>query len=178
MSFEDRFCGTASDRLVALAVEPRRDGPRECGCDGPASLDASKELPRCGLGADQEGADRRLRRKGLLLAASVRSRWSSSCVIGCRIVLEPDGCLGSYGVRGGGGGDLRPLDALEGEGGTSSLARPERVGSGDQFVGGGGREVDVPELLLLPRGCGRSPGRPMECEPGDADMLGERRGAL
>lgn len=84
------------------------------------------ELPRCGLGADQDGADRRLRRKGLLPAASVRSRWSSSCVIGCRIVLELEGCLGSYGVRaGGGGGDLRPFDALEGDGGTSSLARRE-----------------------------------------------------
>lgn len=100
-------------------------------------------------------------------------------MIGRRIVLEPEGCLGSYGVRASGGGDLRPfVDALEGEGGTSSLARREWFGSGDQVEGGGGREVDVPELLLLPRGCGRSLGSPMLCDPGDADMLGERRGAL
>lgn len=178
MSFDDRFCGTTSGRLVALALEPRRDGPRDCGCDGPASAVASKELPRCGLGADHdgtEGTDRRLlRRKGLLLAASVRSRWSSSWLIGCRIVLEPEGCLGSYGVREGGGGDLRPFDALEGERGTSSLARREWFGSGDQVEGGGGRDDEVPELLLLTRACGR----PMLCDPGDADILGERRGAL
>lgn len=101
--------------------------------------------------------------------------------MGIRIDLEPEGSLGSYGLReaGGGGDDLRPVDGLDVTGATSSLARRECewLGSGDQLVGGGGRDEDAPELLLLPRGWGRSPGSARLCDPGDADMVGERRGA-